>query len=244
MGTYEVFSVCGINPIAIVDGNPDPGYDKLPIGISSEPCGTCSCLSFIHITNDENIYASWDANVNCNGECFVNCADEWTTINLNTDRYANGDLIPQVSDPAVWSTLTTGAWCYYNNSTANGTTYGRLYNRYALTDPRGLQLPAGYRLPTTVDWVGLKDCVGGHSYYLKNDTAWSSPFYGSSRTVFNALPGGYRKSSGTFADLGQYARFWALDGFTRISLGPNEASIQTNGGIDPKTGLSIRLIQI
>jgi len=252
MMDFEVFSVCGINPSGVWDNPPVP-YQKIYIGVGSEPCGDCSCISFIHGTgqgNDPLVKAVWEANANCNGECFVNCADDWTVVNLNTDRYANGDLIPQVSSSSFWSGLTTGAWCYYANNTANGTVYGKLYNRYALTDPRGLQLPAGYRLPTTVDWTNLKNCVGGHGYYLQNDTDWIDPsipiqYYGAARTVFNALPGGYRKSSGAFADLGEYGRFWTLDGYTRVSLWSGDpSSIQTNGGIDPRTGLSVRLIKI
>ncbi|MBC7605446.1 MAG: hypothetical protein H7199_00585 [Burkholderiales bacterium] len=34
---------------------------------------------------------------------------KWMTKNLNTSRYRNGDLIPQVTDPTQWSNLTTGA---------------------------------------------------------------------------------------------------------------------------------------
>jgi hypothetical protein len=43
----------------------------------------------------------------------------WTGCNLNVDRYRNGDLIPQVTDPTAWAALTTGAWCSYNNDNTN-----------------------------------------------------------------------------------------------------------------------------
>ena len=61
----------------------------------------------------------------------------WTTINLDVSKYRNGDEIPQVQDPIAWARLTTGAWCYYDNKTENGTIYGKLYNLYAVIDHRG-----------------------------------------------------------------------------------------------------------
>ena len=65
---------------------------------------------------------------------------EWTTKNLDVATYSDGTIIPEVQDPQQWAALTTGAWCYYNNKTANCTTYGKLYNWYAVagihdTDP-------------------------------------------------------------------------------------------------------------
>jgi uncharacterized protein (TIGR02145 family) len=70
----------------------------------------------------------------------------WTSTNLNVSAYRNGDLIPQVQDDDTWNKLTTGAWCYYNNDSSNGTKYGKLYNWYAVNDPRGLA-PKGYHIP-------------------------------------------------------------------------------------------------
>jgi len=72
---------------------------------------------------------------------------EWMEENLNTDVYRNGDSIPEVKDPEEWKKLKTGAWCYYNNDAENGKKYGRLYNWYAITDPRGLT-PKGWHIPS------------------------------------------------------------------------------------------------
>ncbi len=65
------------------------------------------------------------------------CGKVWATKNLDVTRYKNG--IPKETNPTVWASLTTGAYCYYNNdSTAYASTYGKLYNWYAVNDPRGL----------------------------------------------------------------------------------------------------------
>lgn len=68
--------------------------------------------------------------------------------NLDLRNYRNGDPIPQEADLTVWSNLTTGAWCWYNNDSATyAATYGKLYNWYAVNDPRGLA-PVGWHIPT------------------------------------------------------------------------------------------------
>lgn len=60
------------------------------------------------------------------------CNQTWTKSNLNVSKYSDGTPIPQVTDPIAWQNLTTGAWCYNNNDTANGVVYGKLYNWYAV----------------------------------------------------------------------------------------------------------------
>ena len=62
----------------------------------------------------------------------------WMKKNLNVDHYRNGDSIPEVRDALQWANIKTGAWCYYNNDTANEAIYGKLYNWYAVNDPRAI----------------------------------------------------------------------------------------------------------
>ena len=57
--------------------------------------------------------------------------------NLEVVTYRNGDPIPQVTGPTIWTQLNTGAWCWYNNDSAIYHRYGRLCNWYAANDPRG-----------------------------------------------------------------------------------------------------------
>lgn len=75
----------------------------------------------------------------------------WAERHLDVTRYRNGDLIPEVQDPSEWSKLTTGAWCYYNNDPENGKKYGKLYNEYAINDPRGLA-PIGYHITSNYEF--------------------------------------------------------------------------------------------
>ena len=130
-------------------------------------------------------------------------AQIWTTLNLDVSSYRNGDVIPEVTDPTQWAALTTGAWCYYNNSSGNAATYGKLYNWYAVTDPRGLA-PIGYHIPTIEEFsfvTNLKSPCGfmglaggeryaGHSRFLNMDFAgnwWSSTSDGPTTAMYRYL---------------------------------------------------------
>ena len=133
----------------------------------------------------------------------------WTTKNLNVATYRNGDEIPQVQDEKAWAELTTGAWCYYNNDASNGTKYGKLYNWYAVNDPRGLA-PKGYHIPTDAEWTQLSDYLGGESKAatkIKSTSGWPNNGNGKNSSGFSALPGGERGQSGDFV-LGGSVGFW------------------------------------
>jgi len=141
----------------------------------------------------------------------------WMDKNLDVVTYRNGDIIPQVTDRATWATLTTGAWCYYNNDPANDEVYGKLYNWHAVNDPRGLA-PVGFHIPTTTEWSTLVTSLGGASVAggkMKTTgiTNWNSPNTGATNeSGFKALPGGFRYYEGSFLELGQRALFWTATG--------------------------------
>ncbi len=136
------------------------------------------------------------------------CNQVWMLKNLDVDTYRDGTPIPQVTDQAVWATLTTGAWCYYQNNSANGTVYGKLYNWYAVNDPRGLA-PAGWHVASDSEWTTLSNCFGGDAVSggpLKEagTTHWWSPNTGATNSSgFTGLPGGLRGCSGDFYHKGE-----------------------------------------
>lgn len=140
----------------------------------------------------------------------------WMVQNLNVDRYANGDIIPQITDDTAWENLTTGAWCWYENDSANGAIYGRLYNWYAVTDPRGLA-PEGYRVPSVSDWITLFNTLGnpgdaGGPMKEAGTAHWIAPNTGATNSSgFTALPGGVRGKFGAFTDIGLINQLWTTD---------------------------------
>ncbi len=173
----------------------------------------------------------------------------WTQKNLEVTHYRNGDEIPQVTDQATWSSLTTGAWCYYENKTENGTTYGKLYNWYAVNDPRGLA-PEGYHIPSDAEFTSMSDFLGGLSNAggkMKSTSIWAAPNTGATNSSgFNAQPGGCRALS--FIGVGSYAYYWtstelpSLLSSSRI-LSYNSKSLSNPSGTQKLSGNSIRCIK-
>jgi uncharacterized protein (TIGR02145 family) len=134
----------------------------------------------------------------------------WTKENLNVSKYRNGDIIPQVTDPTQWINLTTGAWCYYNNDPANGTVYGKIYNWYAVNDPRGLA-PEGWHAPSDAEWTTLTTFLGGETVAggkMKETgtTHWASPNTDATNSSgFKGTPGGFRDSDNNNGGFGSYS---------------------------------------
>ncbi len=135
----------------------------------------------------------------------------WSSKNLDVSTYSNGDVIPQVQDQEAWQNLTTGAWCYYDNDASNGTKYGKLYNFYAVNDPRGLA-PKGFHIPNDAEWSILTDNLGGDyeaGTKMKGSTGWYKKGNGTNSSGFSGLPGGYRANDGTFNDVRKYGYWWS-----------------------------------
>ncbi len=103
----------------------------------------------------------------------------WTTKNLDVSKFRNGDAIPLAKTNAEWELAGRNqqpAWCYYENKGENGTTYGKLYNGYAVNDPRGLA-PSGYHIPTAEECRILIKYLGGDSLavrQMKSTSGWNS----------------------------------------------------------------------
>ena len=175
----------------------------------------------------------------------------WTGCNLDVTTYANGDPIPEVTDPSVWDTLETGAWCYYDNVSSNGTTYSKLYNGYAVADPRGLA-PVGYHIPTDAEWTTLTTYLGGTTVAggKMKETGlchWLDPNVGATNeSGFTGLPAGYRSTGGTFYDINWSAYFWSSTiEFTLMwarHLYVEDATVYV-GNHSQKLGFSVRLIK-
>lgn len=139
------------------------------------------------------------------------CNQVWMTKNLSVSRYRNGDIIPHVTNNSLWPNLTIGAWCWYNNDSVNYSKYGKLYNWYAVNDPRGLA-PEGWRVPDSMDIEALISCYGSKNVggALKDTGTlnWLSPNTGASNIYnFNAIAHGIM-FSGLFSNNGAYAYWW------------------------------------
>ena len=136
----------------------------------------------------------------------------WMTKNLNVSTFRNGDPIPEAKTDEEWKLAGKNkqpAWCYYDNNPANGAKYGKLYNWYAVNDPRGLA-PEGYHVPTDAEWTKLEDLLGSDAgKKMKSTSGWDENGNGSNESGFNCLPGGFRYVDGTCVSVGGNGYWWS-----------------------------------
>jgi uncharacterized protein (TIGR02145 family) len=146
----------------------------------------------------------------------------WMAENLNVDKFRNGDPIPEAKTAEEWKKAGENqqpAWCYYDYDASNGTKYGKLYNWYAVNDPRGLA-PNGYHIPKDAEWTQLSDYLGGKNEAgtkMKSTSGWLRTMQGSingtNESGFSGLPGGIRMSNGIFAYIGYNGYWWSSTEF-------------------------------
>jgi uncharacterized protein (TIGR02145 family) len=206
-------------------------------------------ISFTTSTSSNTTVSDIDGNIY---QTAIICNVNWTTTNLNVTKYRNGDVIPQVTDPTQWGNLTTGAWCYYANTSSNGITYGKLYNWYAVNDPRGLA-PVGYHIPSDTEWGTLVTCLGGEvvaggKMKETGTTHWGSPNTDATNTSgFTGLPGGYQFDNGLFGRIGSAGFWWSSSEYSTNSAG-NMYLASSFGGAssshsDKRFGFSVRCVR-
>lgn len=211
-GLRERLSILDNGNVGIGTINPDAKLEVAGvIKISGGTPGVGKVL-----TSDATGLASWQtANVAASNYPIVSMGCQtWMAKNLDVATYRNGDSIPNVSNPAAWAALTTGAYCYYNNDSATyAATYGKLYNWYAVNDARGLS-PSGWHIPTDYELTILINGLGGTAQGgdLKEigTSHWTTPNTNATNiSGFAGLPGGYRVSDGPFDDIGYLGYWWS-----------------------------------
>jgi uncharacterized protein (TIGR02145 family) len=180
----------------------------------------------------------------------------WMLENLNVEQFKNGSPILEAKTADDWKRAGengTPAWCYYNNDPANAVGYGKLYNWYAVTDPRGLA-PEGWKIPSVKEWNSLVNNAGGEDKAgksLKSTAYWAAlgatSGGGTNESGFDGLPGGYRDGSGGFSSIAKTGCWWGAGEYSKI-LG-NAAVVyyendRVGGRIIFKTcGYSVRCIK-
>jgi uncharacterized protein (TIGR02145 family) len=177
----------------------------------------------------------------------------WMAENLRTEKYNDGTFIPdETANTSGWGSLTTGARAVY---TATGVTnyvltYGYLYNWYAV-DSKKL-CPTGWDVPTDAEWLTLTTYldgldVAGGKMKSTGTTYWNAPNTdASNESGFSALPGGFRRSLGSFSSIRNSAFFWsatlALDNFAYFREMNNEFRKVNRNFNDMSVGYSVRCL--
>jgi len=122
----------------------------------------------------------------------------WMKSNLNVDHFRNGDSIPEVKSITELEECEKNkqpAWRYIKKDDETLLFYGKLYNWYAVNDPRGLA-PVGWHIPSDEEWTTLTYFLGGKDIAgvkLKSTGTnyWKSPnVLATNESDFSGLPGG------------------------------------------------------
>ena len=176
--------------------------------------------------------------------------------NLNVEHFRNGDIIPEAKTNEEWEKAGKNkrpAWCYLFNKKSNGGKFGKLYNWYVVSDPRGLA-PEGWHVPKDAEWTVLTDYLEANGHdgkALKSTSGWND-FNGESGSGtdnygWNGLPGGFRsKHGGYFANVGSNGLWWSSSQSNTYTAWfrslDNDGNVSSYAN-DKKNGFSVRCLR-
>ncbi len=170
---------------------------------------------------------------------------QWMVENLKTTKFNDGSSIPTETDNEAWIALTSPGYCWCNNQSGYKSTYGALYNWYAVNT--GKLAPEGWHIPSVNEWNTLINYLGGEeaaSAKLRETGTmhWKNLNKESTNEVgFTALPGGYRYAFGG-TEMGETCYFWSTQSSTYLILN-NSVSVWTPWVDANSIGLSVRCIK-
>lgn len=142
-----------------------------------------------------------------------NIQQEWMSENLDVVTFRNGDTIVHAKTEEEWKSARrnqTPAWCFYENDAQNGQKFGKLYNWFAVSDPRNLA-PEGWKIPNVDDWFVLIESLGENDIAANKmrSIMWGGKTNNeTNRSGFSGVPGGGRNGLGEFYDANDAAIWW------------------------------------
>jgi uncharacterized protein (TIGR02145 family) len=246
-GSYELLACTGSDAVSgwYYEGNDLCTSNSQPVtlvaGVNAEDVTVLDCVTYGQ---------PGDGGTDQEGNAFNSViigSQEWMSKNLSVAIYSDGTPIPQVTDPNVWFSLTTGAWCWYNNdSVTYAATYGRLYNWYAVVgiyDAASQANPALRKQLAPTDWHVASDTEwstminfldpaadGGNNPNMaggmmkttgtiqEGTGLWNEPNeMASNVSGFSGAPGGYRDFNGDYYYIGYYGLWWSSSEFDTLN---------------------------
>jgi uncharacterized protein (TIGR02145 family) len=196
----------------------------------------------------------------------------WMAENLKTTKYNDFSTVPLVTNASTWTALLTPGYCWYNNDeTTYKSTYGTLYNWYAvnaISNGGKNVCPIGWHVPSDAQWTILTDYLtnngygyGGNGNDIAKSMAFSSGWLtdanagnigndqGSNNSSgFSAVPGGFRSNSGTYGGTGYESAWWSSTEFITnyglaIGIYSYFSTVAFRGQNEAQGGLSVRCLK-
>ena len=195
----------------------------------------------------------------------------WSVENLRVTKLNDSTAIRNPKNGTEWKNMAdTAAYCAYNFTASNSTTYGYLYNWHAVNS--GKLAPAGWHIPTDEEWTTMQNWLiaNGYNYDSKDLTsnsigkslAFSANWLattldgavGNTKVVLNNLSGFSAKGGGAQPYMGTtptnltYGAYW----WTKTEASSSTASCRglyysypnlLKLDSDKRTGYSIRLVK-
>jgi uncharacterized protein (TIGR02145 family) len=191
----------------------------------------------------------------------------WFAENLRNEKYANGDFILTALNDSEWSSTNEGASTVYGEGISNClsyspniddcdelaslSTYGRLYNWFAVDDTRGL-CPAEWHVPSADEWNNLAAYISNQGFTgiegaaLKATSGWNNNGNGFNEFGFSGLPGGFRhREDGQFVEGGNTGYYFTstLNTYALYRRLYSGSSAIISSSAWPRAGLSVRCIK-
>ena len=161
------------------------------------------------------------------------------------------------------ATKAASMWCYYNNDTELGATYGKLYNWFAASliqqdiDLYNASNPDntwGWHVPSSTDFTILQTNLGGSTVAggkmkVEGFDYWNSPNIGASNSSgFSVVGTGARAfDTGSFIANKQLSLFWAItksgSNYYRATISKDDNTLLINTTPHNRYGFSLRLIK-
>ena len=150
---------------------------------------------------------------------------EWMVENLRTTKYSDGTPIPNDTVVDSLNYLPSGACFNFEYDSKYESTYGKLYNWYAVET--GKLAPKGWHVPTDAEWKVLTDYLAANGHTgtegtaLKSKSGWNDNWHGTSGNGtdnygWNGLPGGFGSYNGNFTSIGGYGTFWSSSEYSTL----------------------------
>jgi uncharacterized protein (TIGR02145 family) len=187
------------------------------VGCEKEDDSDTETTDSTETTSDDSLIEYGEGATDIDGNIYTSVIigdQEWMVENLRTTNYSDGTPIP--NDTVIDTLSYSGACFNYEHDSKYESTYGKLYNWYAVET--GKLAPKGWHVPTDSEWKVLTDYLAANGHTgtaLKSKSGWNDNWWdgtsgnGTDDYGWNGLPGGYLDHEGNFRTIGNDGFWWS-----------------------------------